>query len=66
MISFYIYAALHDRKSSLIAGLIMVFLYSILYLMLSEAEYALLIGTIILLVTMAAIMWETRNINNEG
>lgn len=63
MISLYIYAALKNKKTAISSGLIMVFLYSILYLMLSEADYALLIGTFILLTTIGAIMWETRNIN---
>ena len=63
MISFYIYGALRDKKTAASGGLLMAFLYTVLYLMLSEADYALLIGTIILLMTLSAIMWATRNIN---
>lgn len=65
MISLYVYSALKDKKTAIISGLIMTVLYSILYLMLSEADYALLIGTFILLVTVGVIMWDTKNINNE-
>lgn len=63
MISCYIYGALRDQKTAAAGGLLMAFLYTVLYLMLSEADYALLIGTIILLVTLSAVMWATRNIN---
>lgn len=63
MISFYIYGALRDKKTAASGGLLMAFLYTVLYLMLSEADYALLIGTVILLMTLSAIMWATRNIN---
>lgn len=63
MISFYIYGALRDKKTAFAGGALMAFLYTVLYLMLSEADYALLIGTIILLLTLGAIMWATRNIN---
>ena len=63
MISFYVYGALRDKKTAASGGLLMAFLYTVLYLMLSEADYALLIGTVILLITLSAIMWATRNIN---
>lgn len=63
MISCYIYGALCNGKVAASGGLLMAFLYTVLYLMLSEADYALLIGTFILLVTISAIMWATRNIN---
>lgn len=63
MISLYIYGALRDKKTAMSGGLLMAFLYTVLYLMLSEADYALLIGTLILLLTLGAIMWATRNIN---
>lgn len=63
LISLYIFAALHSKKAASIGGVIMIILYGILYIMLSEADYALLIGTFILLATISAIMWETRNIN---
>lgn len=63
MISFYIYGALRDKKTAAAGGFLMAFLYTVLYLMLSEADYALLIGTGILLITLSAVMWATRNIN---
>ena len=63
MVSCYIYGALKNKKAAVSGGLLMAFLYTVLYLMLSEADYALLIGTIILLITLGAIMWATRNIN---
>lgn len=66
MISLYIFAALKNKKIAITGGLLMAILYGILYLMLSEAEYALLIGTFILLLTMSAVMWATRNINTQS
>lgn len=63
MISCYLYGALRDKKTALAGGLLMAFLYTVLYLMLSEADYALLIGTVILLITLSLIMWATRNVN---
>ncbi|MDR1025827.1 MAG: cell envelope integrity protein CreD [Lactobacillus sp.] len=64
MISLYTYAALKNKKAAVTSSLLMALLYGILYLMLSEADYALLIGTFILLITMSAIMWETRHLNS--
>ncbi|GMO61163.1 MAG: cell envelope integrity protein CreD [Rickettsiales bacterium] len=65
MISLYISSALKNKKIGLVNGLILAVLYTILYLMVSDADYALLIGTAILLATIGAIMWETREINTE-
>ena len=63
MIALYVYSALSSRSAAIISAVLMALLYGVLYMMLSEAQYALLSGTIILLVTMAAIMWATRNLN---
>lgn len=63
MIALYVYAALSSRSAAITGAVLMALLYGVLYMMLSEAQYALLSGTIILLITMAAIMWATRNLN---
>lgn len=63
MISLYVYSALDSRKAAFVSAGLMAFLYGVLYMMLSDAQYALLTGTMILLATMAAIMWATRNLN---
>lgn len=65
LISLYILAALNSKKAAFVGGGIMGILYSVLYIMLSDADYALLIGTFVLLLTIAAIMWETRSINQK-
>lgn len=64
-ISLYLYAALKSKKLAGTGALIMTLLYGILYLMLSETDYALLVGTIILLATISIVMWETRDINQN-
>jgi len=63
IISLYLYAALKSKRLAGIGASIMAVLYGILYLMLSETDYALLVGTIILLGTISIVMWETRDIN---
>ena len=63
MTSCYLFGALRNRNIALSGGLLMAFLYTVLYMMLSEADYALLIGTLILAITLSMVMWATRNIN---
>lgn len=63
MTSCYLFGALRNGNIALAGGMLMAFLYTVLYMMLSEADYALLIGTFILVVTLSLIMWATRNIN---
>lgn len=63
MISMYLYGALRNFKIASSGGFLMSILYGSLYVMLSDANYAMLIGTIILLITMAVLMWETRHMN---
>lgn len=65
MIALYVYGALKNKGVAFASALVMAFLYLVLYVMLSEGQFALLIGTFILLLTMAAVMWATRNMNEQ-
>jgi inner membrane protein len=65
MITLYAYAAIrHIGRTALIA-ILLVGLYSILYSLLNLEDYALLVGTILLLTILAVMMYFTRNIGNK-
>lgn len=63
MISLYLYGALKNKAAAFFVGFILAVIYVILYLMFLESDYALLIGTALLLITMGFIMWQTRCLN---
>ncbi|MGZ8337693.1 MAG: cell envelope integrity protein CreD [Allosphingosinicella sp.] len=50
------------RRAAFIGGLL-VGLYAMLYILLSLEEYSLLIGSLMLFVALAAVMYVTRNLN---
>ena len=50
------------RRAAFIGGLL-VALYAVLYVLLSLEEYSLLIGSLMLFVALAAVMYLTRNLN---
>ena len=61
MISFYVYAMMRNiTRAGLIAGLL-AGLYGILYTLLNLEDFSLLVGTILLLVVLAVLMYLTRN-----
>jgi len=65
MISFYGYAALkHIGRTLMITGLLSG-LYAMLYSLLKLEDYALLAGTLLLLLILAVLMVLTRNIGNH-
>ncbi|MGN0904449.1 MAG: inner membrane CreD family protein, partial [Alphaproteobacteria bacterium] len=63
MISLYLYGALKNKTAAAFAAFILAVIYGVLYLMFSESDYALLIGTGTLLTTMGLVMWQTRGLN---
>ncbi len=62
MISLYLYGVLKNKAAAAFAGFILAVIYGILYLMFSESDYALLIGTAVLLTTMGLVMWQTYDL----
>ena len=66
MISLYVFGAQNDVKSAGICAVSTGVLYSLLYVMLSSADYALLIGTFILLCALGALMKVTVHLNERA
>ncbi|MEE9327530.1 MAG: cell envelope integrity protein CreD [Cocleimonas sp.] len=62
MISLYAFAAIKNLLRTGTIGLLLVGLYSILYSLLKLEDYALMAGTVLLLVILAVMMYLTRNI----
>jgi len=62
MISLYAYAAIRSFARTSIITVLLVGLYAMLYSMLNLEDYALLAGTVMLLVVLAVMMYLTRNI----
>lgn len=67
MISLYVHAAIRNIRRTALIALLLSGLYSILYSLLKLEDYALLLGTILLLVILSIMMYLTRHIghNNE-
>ncbi len=62
-ISLYTFSIMGEKRFAYIIGLIMVFLYASLFLMLFQDAYALLIGTFIVMFAVYAAMFLTRHLN---
>ena len=63
LIGVYSTVVLNSHKKALIVGVITAGLYGYLYILLRNQDYALLIGSIGLFLTIATIMYLTRKIN---
>lgn len=63
LITFYIYFSLKNIKSTSIFSAFLAMLYFVLYILLNTSDYALLIGSALIFITLAIIMVATRNIN---
>lgn len=61
MISLYVYAAMKSMKGTLLIALLLMGLYGILYSLLKLEDYALLMGTALLVVILGIMMYFTRN-----
>ncbi|MDE0306991.1 MAG: cell envelope integrity protein CreD [Albidovulum sp.] len=68
MIFTYVLIAGRNRTVAFATGVVLIVLYSALYLILQLDEYALLVGTFLLLALLAALMFATRSIrpSNSG
>lgn len=66
MLSAYVNAAMRSRKAGAVCAAWTAVLYGLLYIMLCSADYALLIGTGILLCALAAAMKATAHSNEDG
>ena len=65
MISCYIGAAMRSFKHGLIMAVLMTILYVTLYVLLQLEDYAMLMGTAIILIMVGVLMWVTRGINRQ-
>lgn len=66
MISLYAAAALRARRLGLGAGVLLTALYTLLYAILQMEDYALLMGTALVLIMLGALMYVSRNIARQG
>ncbi|HEX2952572.1 MAG TPA: cell envelope integrity protein CreD [Bacillota bacterium] len=73
LITFYVGSALRGRGLPWITGLTLLVLYGFMYVLLQNQDYALLIGSIGLFITMAVVMflsrkvdWYNIHLKNEG
>jgi inner membrane protein len=62
----YSAAVLKSWRRAAYIGALLVGLYVVLYILLSLEAFALLIGSLLLLVALAAVMYLTRNLNWRG
>jgi inner membrane protein len=63
LLTLYVSTVLRERKSGLLVGGILTTLYAVLYGILRSEDYALLMGSVLLFLILAAAMYVTRNIN---
>lgn len=66
MIALYAGTALRSLRQGLGAGVLLTALYSLLYTILQMEDYALLMGTALILVMLAALMVVTRHLTDHG
>jgi len=63
LIAWYVGDALANRHGAMIVGAVLAVTYLVMYMILNEETYALLAGSIIAFVAIAATMFATRNID---
>lgn len=66
LVTFYSASVLKSWRRAFAVAALMTALYAMLYLLLSLEAYSLLIGSLLLFVTLAAVMYLTRNLNWGG
>ena len=66
MISLYVYVALKSKAQAFGMLVLLVALYSLLYALLQMEDYALLVGTGLVLAMLAVLMYVTRNLGMAG
>ena len=65
MISLYAAAALRAKRLGLGAGLLLTALYTLLYAILQMEDYALIMGTGLVLIMLGALMFVSRKLSYE-
>jgi inner membrane protein len=65
MITSYVAAALKSWRRALLVGAMQIATYAVLYVILQLEDYALLTGTVALLVALAALMYFTRTLSQS-
>ncbi len=65
MVSIYVGSALKALKPAIGLAIFMGAVYTVMYALLRLEDYALLVGTGILLILMVVVMWVTRKLNQE-
>jgi inner membrane protein len=63
LLAFYSSFVLGNRRRGMMVGGIVAVLYAVLYFNISSEDYALLIGSVLLFVAIAAVMFTTRNVD---
>ena len=66
MILAYVLVAARSRAVAFATGLVLIVLYAALYFILQMDEYALLVGTVLLLALLAALMFATKSIQSSN
>ena len=66
LLTAYSAAVLASRRRSLFIGALLVALYALLFVLLNLEAYSLLIGSVLLFVALAAVMYATRAIDWSG
>lgn len=62
LLTAYSSAVLRSRKRAWVIGAVLLGLYAILYVLLNLEAWSLMIGTVMLFIALAAVMYTTRNI----
>ncbi len=65
MISLYAFSAIRSLGRTSVISLLLIGLYTLLYSLLKLEDYALMAGTVLLLVILGVMMYLTRNIGNS-
>lgn len=63
LVTLYCYAVLSKKRLAIFVGALLLVLYAFFYVLLQLEDYALLIGSLALLVVLAAVMYLTRKVN---
>jgi inner membrane protein len=63
LLTFYSSFVLRNKRRGMMVGGIVAILYTVLYFNISSEDYALLIGSVLLFVAIATVMFVTRNVD---
>lgn len=63
LITFYSYFVLQAKTHAYTVGLVLLFVYLLLFILLQLKDYALMVGSVTIFLVLATIMWVTRKID---